>query len=77
VTKTIALWAFFGAAVLITLAAPANAQFVCTTTSSDSTCTNSGTAGPETNTAAGARQNATTTNSGTVNGNMFSETTGG
>jgi hypothetical protein len=56
---------------------PARAQFVCTTTSTDSTCANSGTAGTETNTASSAGQNATTTNSGAVSGNIITITAAG
>jgi hypothetical protein len=44
---------------------PAQAQYTCTTTSTDSTCTNSGTAGGENNLVFGTGQNATTINSGT------------
>jgi uncharacterized protein with beta-barrel porin domain len=48
---------------------PAAAQFACTMTLTDVTCTNSGTATVlETNTAKNLNQNATTTNSGTANG---------
>jgi Autotransporter beta-domain len=65
----------FGAALglsglLASSSSPARAQFVCTTTSTDSTCNNSGTAGNENNFATGAGQNATTTNSGTVGGTI-------
>ena len=48
-----------------------------TTTSTDITCTNSGTAAGLNNTATGANQNATTTNAGTNTGLTFSRTTNG
>jgi len=48
-------------------ASPAQAQFVCTTTGADQSCTNAGTSGSFTPTTAG---NITTTNSGTVNGDV-------
>jgi hypothetical protein len=63
--------------MLLASSAPAAAQFVCTTTPSDITCTNSGTAAGIDNTANGAGQNATTTNAGTNSGVTFSVTTGG
>ena len=68
----------FSAALFILMASsPARAQFACTTTPADITCINSGTAGaPFTNTAAGATQNATTTNTGTAAG-FTSITSGG
>ncbi|HEY1542317.1 MAG TPA: autotransporter domain-containing protein [Xanthobacteraceae bacterium] len=62
--------AALAAAILgLLAAAPASAQFVCTTTPSDITCTNpsGGTAAGETNTAAGTNQNATSINNGTNN----------
>ena len=69
--------ACIAAALLVLMAAsPARAQFVCTTTPTDITCTNSGTAGNFTNTANGAGQNATTTSTGTAAG-FTSQTNGG
>jgi hypothetical protein len=62
------------AAALVLLPSPASAQFVCTTTSTDITCINSGTAAGFPNTANGLNQNATTINSGTNTGG-FSATT--
>src|SRR5215472_9136469 len=72
------------AAILTTMAliaTPASAQFICTTTPTDRTCTNSsnaqGNAGAFfTDTAAGANQNDTVTNTGTAKG-FESQTTGG
>jgi hypothetical protein len=56
---------------------PASAQFACTTTATDSTCTNTGNATTfEDNIASGTNQNATTTNSGTAVG-FAAVTTGG
>ena len=61
----------------LSTSSPASADFVCTTTATDITCANSGTAAaPFLNDAAGANQNAITTNSGTANG-FLSETDGG
>jgi hypothetical protein len=58
--------AALGAAGLLALSGvPAQAQYTCTSTSTDSTCTNSGTAGGENNLVFGTGQNATTINSGT------------
>ena len=67
------------AAILFVLLAgsPASAQFVCTTTPTDSTCTNSGTATGVNNTATGTNQNATTINSGTNTAGKTTETTAG
>jgi hypothetical protein len=65
------------AAALSVATSPASAQFVCTTTSTDSTCTNSGAATGNTNSANGPNQNATTTNSGTVNGSIVVVTNAG
>ena len=66
---------FVAAAVLGS--SPAQAQFTCTTTPTDVTCTNSGTSAGFLNSAAGANQNGTTTNSGTVNGSLTTATTAG
>jgi hypothetical protein len=56
---------------------PAAAQFVCTITPTDVTCTNSGTQNTSfPSTATGANQNDTVSNSGTANG-FLSETSGG
>lgn len=68
----------FGATALMVLFAgnPARAQYVCSTTPADITCTNTGISGTEFNPANGAGQNATTINSGT-SGNIFTQTTGG
>jgi hypothetical protein len=65
--------AFWGAALLSSAAllasSPAAAQFACTVTATDSTCTNTGNATTvELNNATGINQNATTTNSGTAVG---------
>jgi hypothetical protein len=73
--------AFWSAALLSSAAllasSPASAQFACTTTATDITCNNAGTQStPFINTAGGANQNATTTNSGTADG-FESETTAG
>jgi hypothetical protein len=67
------------AAILFVLLAgsPASAQFVCTTTPTDSTCTNSGTATGVNNTATGTNQNATTINSGTNTAGTTTETIAG
>jgi len=74
-----------GHAVILTalalIATPASAQFICTTTPTDRTCTNSsnaqGNAGAFfTDTAAGANQNDTVTNTGTAK-SFESQTTGG
>jgi hypothetical protein len=73
------LAALAGAATTLLIAAsPASAQFVCSTSSTDSTCTNSGTdnAG-NANITAVTNQNATSTNSGTVNGDVLADTSGG
>ena len=51
--------------LLVLSGVPAQAQYTCTTTSTDSTCTNSGTAGGVNNLVLGTGQNATTINSGT------------
>jgi hypothetical protein len=64
---------FWSAALLSSAAllanSPAAAQFACTMTATDSTCTNTGNATvPLLNEAAGTNQNATTTNSGTAVG---------
>jgi len=65
------------AILLVLLAAtPGAAQFACSTTPTDITCINAGTAGASFNAAAGANQNATTTNTGTAAG-FGSVTTGG
>lgn len=65
-------------ALVLLLAPPASAQFLpCTTTPTDITCTNAGSAAaPFPNNATGPNQNATTTNAGTANG-FSSRTTGG
>jgi len=67
------------AALALLSSSPASAQFVCTVTPTDSTCTNNGTAvGGIVNTANGVNQNATTTNNGTnTAGNFDSVTTAG
>jgi hypothetical protein len=58
--------------------APASAQFVCSTTPADITCTNPGAvAGGFTNTANGANQNASTVNSGSDAQYVTSITNGG
>jgi hypothetical protein len=58
--------AALGSAGLLALSGvPAQAQYTCTTTSTDSTCTNSGTAVGVNNLVLGTGQNATTINSGT------------
>ena len=62
-------------ALLVTANAPARAQYVCTTTPADKTCTNAGTAGSVFNQANGAGQNGTTINSGT-SGNMSTQVNG-
>ena len=72
---------FWSAALLssaaLLMSSPATAQFACSTTPSDITCTNNGTApNPFANQAIGTNQNATTTNSGTAAG-FQSITTGG
>jgi hypothetical protein len=55
---------------------PAQAQFVCTTTATDQTCTNSGTVpGSEIN--ASTTLNVTTSNSGSVGGQIITATTSG
>jgi hypothetical protein len=72
-------WAGIGilSFVVALTSSPALSQFVCTTTPSDINCTNSGTAPTAfTNDAAGANQNATTTNSGIAN-RFTSQTDGG
>ena len=75
-SKWFAAGALFGSVFFfICISRPALAQFACTTTAADITCTNSGTAGGETNTASGAGQNAATVNSGTINGNIETGTT--
>jgi hypothetical protein len=70
----------FALAVIATLAlssAPASAQVVCTTTSTDVTCTNSGTNNANIFTQAnGAGQNSTTINSGTNTGGIFTQANG-
>jgi Autotransporter beta-domain len=73
--------AFWSAALLSAAAllagSPAAAQFACTVTATDSTCTNTGNATVfENNIANGAGQNATTSNSGTAVG-FESATSGG
>jgi hypothetical protein len=67
--------------LVMVASSPAAAQFACTTTATDSTCTNSGNAGaffPNITPQAGqnANANATTTNSGTAVG-FISLTNGG
>ena len=65
------------AAGALTLGSPTWAQYACTVTSTDSTCTNSGSApGGELNSAGGPEQNSTTTNSGN-SGTIITQTTGG
>ncbi len=77
-SKWFAAGALFGGVFLfICISLPALAQFSCTTTPADITCTNSGTAGDETITASVAGQNATTVNSGTVNGFIDTGTNNG
>ena len=77
-SKRFAAGALFGGVFLfVCISLPALAQFTCTTTPADITCTNSGTAGAETNTASGAGQNATTINSGAVNGTILTQTNNG
>jgi hypothetical protein len=69
---------FFCALFLVIVAShPASAQFVCTTTSTDITCINSGTAAGIANNAGGLNQNATTTNSGSNTGGIVTQTTAG
>ena len=69
-------------AIALLASSPASAQFACTTTPTDLTCTNptNGSAGPTTEIAPqlgqNANANATTTNLGTAQG-FVSETTGG
>jgi hypothetical protein len=70
--------AFWSAALLSAGAllanSPAAAQFACSTTPSDITCTNNGTAPNQfANQAMGTNQNANTTNSGTANGSIDSD----
>ncbi|HSL81058.1 MAG TPA: hypothetical protein VK877_15495, partial [Pseudolabrys sp.] len=55
---------------------PAAAQFVCTTTATETTCTNSGTA-PGNQSTVEVAKSVTTTNSGSVNGFIQSITTTG
>jgi hypothetical protein len=69
--------ALAGAMLALLAASSSSAQFVCTTTPSDITCTNAGTAAAETNTAAGANQNATTINNGTSASIATTTTAGG
>src|SRR5689334_7200671 len=67
---------FFCALFALGSVDPASAQFVCTTTPSDVTCTNSGTSGNFNNNTA-VTANANTTNFGTVNGFFASESING
>lgn len=62
----------FICASALLISAPASAQFVCTTTATDVTCTNSGTAASEAN--FDLNKNVTTINSGTVTTSMSSTT---
>lgn len=77
-SKRFAAGAVFGGVFFsICVSLPALAQFACSTTPADISCTNSGTAGDETNSTSGAGQNATTVNSGTVNGFINAGTNNG
>jgi uncharacterized protein with beta-barrel porin domain len=63
------------AAVLVFAHDPAGAQFVCTTTATDQTCTNSGNAPSGTNVS--VAKNVLTTNSGVVTGGVITSTVNG
>ena len=70
--------AALGIAAAMLAAQPAAAQFACMTTTSDVTCTNTGTAvAAFVNPATGANQNATTTNAGSAAGFTSVTTAGG